>query len=730
MRAMYTVIPLVLLLVMAVPSGLDSCAISPAVAVFVARQRPVNIGGEFLKGNIGVIQTSYEPKYLVAAFRILAGVPLTGEEVRSMSLGSSPPSVDPYGRPPAYEGWLKVRKSLPELPVFTSLDIYKTVSRPGFQYSYANCQRHAFDKAVETFGDLGDRWGFKDPRLLEWVKAQDQVFENCSTTESPVVPATPQPDADPLLAAHRRYQIAAAHFYAGQLREASQEFQRIAEEKESPWRSIAPYLAARALLRAGLVNNDREAFQEGKERLTAILSDSAQEEWHESCRGLLHLWQIRVEPEARLAELGNALMRPRDENVNQELIDFLYLVENRARQPRATLGATGDSEIAAWMLAMSPRQPPADTGEESLAWWRKSRHVAWLVPSLIHADEKSLPELIHAARSIPPSSSAYQSVTYYAMAREIKIGHRESARRWADRVLRQRLLLSTRNMILQQRLSLARDWNEFLRFAPRRPEPNFYEYEGHEIAAQEDASPRAPAITLIQDSQHLLDAHVPLALWEDATRNSVLPAHIQLRIAFAGWMRAAMLRRDDEARRLLRRAVELQPAGALAAKDFLESRNSEEARFAALLMVLRAPSLCPSVPSSVQPTPNLAERRTNFTIGGYRATCWIPHSLDGATDRNAGFLTPQQRAEGEKEANEIYGQQTWEATFLLRESVAWAKKHPDDRRVPEALHGAVLAARFRGIDKDTGAYSKQAFDLLHRQYPKSPWTTQTPYWYK
>ena len=66
----------------------------------------------------------------------------------------------------------------------------------------------------------------------------------------------------------------------------------------------------------------------------------------------------------------------------------------------------------------------------------------------------------------------------------------------------------------------------------------------------------------------------------------------------------------------------------------------------------------------------------------------------------------------------------------MRESVAWAKNHPDGRRVPEALHGAVPAARFRGTDKDTGTYSKQAFDLLHRQYPKSRWTASTPYWYK
>jgi hypothetical protein len=62
--------------------------------------------------------------------------------------------------------------------------------------------------------------------------------------------------------------------------------------------------------------------------------------------------------------------------------------------------------------------------------------------------------------------------------------------------------------------------------------------------------------------------------------------------------------------------------------------------------------------------------------------------------------------------------------------VDWARKHPDDPRLPEALHRAVQASRYRCTDANTGKYSKQAFDLLHGQYPKSKWTDRTKYWYK
>jgi hypothetical protein len=59
----------------------------------------------------------------------------------------------------------------------------------------------------------------------------------------------------------------------------------------------------------------------------------------------------------------------------------------------------------------------------------------------------------------------------------------------------------------------------------------------------------------------------------------------------------------------------------------------------------------------------------------------------------------------------------------------WAKAHPDDPRVPEALHFFVRATRFGCVDKSIGPYSRRAFDLLHKKYPQSEWAKQTPYWF-
>ena len=69
-------------------------------------------------------------------------------------------------------------------------------------------------------------------------------------------------------------------------------------------------------------------------------------------------------------------------------------------------------------------------------------------------------------------------------------------------------------------------------------------------------------------------------------------------------------------------------------------------------------------------------------------------------------------------------------SYLSAAAIAWARAHPSDPRVPEALHLAVRATHFgSSADASTSPYSKEAFDLLHARYPDSPWTKQTKYWY-
>ena len=53
-----------------------------------------------------------------------------------------------------------------------------------------------------------------------------------------------------------------------------------------------------------------------------------------------------------------------------------------------------------------------------------------------------------------------------------------------------------------------------------------------------------------------------------------------------------------------------------------------------------------------------------------------------------------------------------------------------DKYLPETLHLAVRSTRY-GCRRQGGhgSYSRAAFEALHRLYPHSMWTTQTPYWF-
>ena len=207
------------------------------------------------------------------------------------------------------------------------------------------------------------------------------------------------------------------------------------------------------------------------------------------------------------------------------------------------------------------------------------------------------------------------------------------------------------------------------------------------------------------DARQQFDAHVPLTLWVDASRNENLPPQIQVRIALTGWLKAVLLGRSKEARSLMQRVVELQPGAAEVAKGFLEAHDPAEARFASVYVSLWVPSLCPYLPFAEDTTPDLASPLVRSTDRFGRL--WSPRRHEITHPLDTEFLTAEQRAAGDREVLQIESARPWQATYLLKETIAWARSHPNDARVPRALHMAVAASRYRETDSETGKYSKR-----------------------
>jgi hypothetical protein len=72
------------------------------------------------------------------------------------------------------------------------------------------------------------------------------------------------------------------------------------------------------------------------------------------------------------------------------------------------------------------------------------------------------------------------------------------------------------------------------------------------------------------------------------------------------------------------------------------------------------------------------------------------------------------------------------ADYFPKEVLTWAKAHPDDPRVPEALHFAWRVDRYGCADirqnVAENSWSHDIFKLLHKRYPTSEWTKKTRVW--
>jgi hypothetical protein len=721
MRFFYSVIVVAAIGILAIPTGLDSCAVAGPDPVFSTQQRPADAGA-FLSGRLGVIRPTYKRLYLIAAYRTLSGTPLSAPASQSLQkLEKRANTADDADT--ARNAWTDARNKVPGPQVTGYLNTYRNKSGGGGEVYYPNCLSDAFKTARATLDARIRKWGPESAQVREWVTAQDQVFSNCGGTEA-AIPAAPEPSMDPLLAADREYQIAAAYFYAGQWQPARERFEKIALNKQSPWKDIAPYLAARTFVREGTVDGKPDALREAERRLAAI-GDARS-------RKLLEYVRLRLDPYAGVAQLGTTIagagrLKPGDSaDIALQTADFLYLFDHREALMKDNAKLAATSDLADWLLAFEG--PAENAASHSIDQWRKSHKASWLIASLLRAtDPKDASEVAAAAHRVQPDAPEFESASYYGIAREIEAGHKDEARRWADEALSKKLLLSSRNLILTERLKLTRDWTEFLRFAPRNPEPALEAYDGSEQDTDKPLSPVTPLFDA--DSTVALDRQVPLALWLDASANKLLPDHLQLAVAQAGWVRAVLLGRTAEARAFMDRVLKLQPKSAAAARDYLSAASPEQARFAAAFLLLHLPNLQPWLNPGVPNTVELTEAdRSGSGRWGFATVCAFGAGTEPPAE--APFLTPRQREDNDAEQKQLTAAAPVGATWLANETLQWARQHPDDPRIPESLHLVVQSGRRGCKDEQTATYSKQAFNLLHQRYEKSEWAAKTKYWYK
>jgi hypothetical protein len=711
---------------------------------------------DFARGKIGVVLPGWNVPYRVVAYRYLLERPLSATEQQSL--------IDHYDgerriQPPdrwleALKDWTSARSEYAKHPAQDDLEMYaKTPS--GFT-QIPNCLAPAFVTAVETLKDRANRFGSSSPDLQEWISGQDAVFSNCGgsgRTFPCELPAT----ANPLLRADRAYQIAAAHFYAGDkdnYETALKHFQAIAEDKSSPWHSIASYLIARTLIRqASMAAEPDQTYYppllaKAEVQLEAILKDPEQHAMHEGATTLLGLVEYRLHPEQREAELSKLLAEGAGIHFGQDLVDYTWL---GSRYPYP---AHAHGDLSAWLSE-------GGSLNGAICMWRNTHSMPWLVAVLwqLKPTDPFFKEAMKAAAGVPPTLAAYATVAYSRVRLARQSGDDELARQVLSAVLKHRKALppSALHLLQDEQMQVVKDYETFE--SSLWQNPIGYDDGVNEIVPCVKADSPGCGPQFSPAAATLLNTRIPITLFARIAQSAIFPADLHRRIAPSAWARAALLGQADVAAQLAKAAGEAEPALNPYLQQYAKAGSPEERQFAAVFAILHFPGLRPYVDG---PYPRLTAFQEidsfhdNWWFGDAGSDMSYPNFAKSWLDRDRTLSQPatasgstpgltegettgptatsaglpaildtagRQRAAAEWRELHALGSAS---RYLPRVVIDWEKKHPSDPRVPEALHLAIRAMRYGSSNER----SREAFTLLHKNYPNSEWAKQTPYWFK
>ncbi len=762
-RSFFRLFSALLLIIIVFLSSQPSPACGPFAldAVFTFTVHPEFPLDKFAKGELGVLEPTYARSYLFVAYRYLNGNPLSSQEQAAVTelwrdrLGHTYPEFDTEWPKP----WIEARKKVPGVPQLENVAIYRHREKPNEYDTYVNCQVDAFDTAAKTLEAHIKEVGAGNPDVKAWVLAQDEVFANCS--EGQHMPPEADTNAQPWVLADRKYQIAGANFYMGNFDEATKLFDAIAKDGKSLWRIRAPYLAARAQLRKGSLGptSEKEAsLTDAEKRLKEILSDSRLESTHQAAVRLMNLVQLRLHPDEKLRNLAISLSKGGSSSTKQDLWDYTVLLDqflgdsdsSEDKKASPPPDAVKRDDLSDWITTFE--SPLPDALNHSLERFAATKSTAWLLAALnrIDANHPKTAEILAAASRVRPDSPGFAAATYGRVRLMLSGGKANETKTLLDEVLtknRSSLTISAANLLLAERMRLATNLSELLKYAQRQPAGFSWNEDDTESVADttddSEAKNHLGKLFFDVDGAQVINQKLPLSLLAEAAQNNVLPQHLRLDVAQAAWTRAIVL--DDS-----KTAMELVPVlQGLAPKlkpfldDYLLASDPDEKRFIGIYTWLKFPGMEPVVDSSVGRTSPIDQQDT------YRDNWWCSAAIKPSegdktdeTKKNVAaafnvdrkvsspqFLTAAQRNTAQREWARISSIDA-APNYLSRQVLAWAEKRSNDPRVPEALHLAVKSTRYGCTDKDSGKWSKAAFDFLHKRYPNNPWTKKTPYWFK
>jgi hypothetical protein len=374
-------------------------------------------------------------------------------------------------------------------------------------------------------------------------------------------------------------------------------------------------------------------------------------------------------------------------------------------------------------------------------------------------DDPDTAEAITASRAIDVASPAYYTLAWHRLRLLIGQGKVDEARAELDRHLAApELPEGVGNLMRYQRLTMARDIDEYVKFAVRRGEFVMYMYDP---LTGLDAIPlpllpqtkldsymagvvgwrtelfQNDPLYLDADAAYGMASFMPLPMMAQVVLAPRLPANIKRDIALSVWTRAVLLDDVETAKAMADALAPSFPQYATDWKNYRGATTADARKVEAALLLLRLPAARP------YPDYGLGYIYKRDVIGRFGPRWWASRDTPFANADDNGnpllcydcalplplvappFITDRDKDVAKADngrLSKLPGAPTWLGSIVI----PWAKAHLSDPRVPEALHNVVRATQYGDTDSDT---SVAAYNLLHSRFPRNAWTIKTPKWF-
>ncbi|MEI8348335.1 MAG: hypothetical protein WCG27_12780, partial [Pseudomonadota bacterium] len=383
--------------------------------------------------------------------------------------------------------------------------------------------------------------------------------------------------------------------------------------------------------------------------------------------------------------------------------------------------------------------------------WQETKSNLWLLPAMTLSDGKNPASvaLDRATEKITKNSPGWGHLITHRARHLIERGETKEAAQVLSQidVNATHGHWSSNNQLRGLQLTVAENLNDFVHFAPRSAfVSSEFEWD-KDIYVEKGPSDYTPKF-LDTDGAWVINNNLPLNTLMELIENEQFPKDLSRQVSAAGWARAVILKRKKLGNYFAQKLSILAPEMRPLLQSYLTDDKPEESFRSGIFAILHAPTITPFIGNGYQHTKLYTKEE------GYGDNWWGAKSNDQKTPdcyNGNAHLTwePPKNIMGQEllfsleipwekwtfppiQTRETAGQEMKlikstgaSSVFMGNTILEWAKKSPDDPRIPEALHLFVKMTRNTCNSDKVSMLSMTAFRLLHKKYAQTEWAQKT-----